>query len=55
MFYRAIGIFHEHLTNKILDDILKACQPRWIKVEVAMKPRGGIQTVVSAEYPPTKK
>ena len=51
MFYRDIGIFHEHLTNKILDDIVKACQPRWAKVEVVMKPRGGIQTVVTAEYP----
>jgi 7-cyano-7-deazaguanine reductase len=54
MFYRDIGIFHEHLTNKILDDICKACQPRFVKVEVLMKPRGGIETVVSAEYPKTK-
>ncbi|HOD12973.1 MAG TPA: preQ(1) synthase [Candidatus Omnitrophota bacterium] len=51
MFYRDIGIFHEHLTNKILDDVVNACQPRWAKVEVVMKPRGGIQTVVAAEYP----
>ncbi len=51
MFYRDIGIFHEHLTNKILDDVVSACQPRWAKVEVVMKPRGGIQTVVAAEYP----
>lgn len=51
MFYRDIGIFHEHLTNKILDDICRACQPRWGRVEVIMKPRGGIETVVSAEFP----
>jgi len=55
MFYRNVGIFHEHLTNKILDDIVNACQPRWAKVEVLMKPRGGIQTVVTAEYPQTRK
>ena len=51
MFYRDVGIFHEHLANKILDDIVKACQPRWIKVEVIMNTRGGIQTTVTAEYP----
>lgn len=55
MFYRHVGIFHEHLTNKILDDIVKACQPRWVKVEVTMKPRGGIQTVVTAEAPQIAK
>lgn len=55
IFYRNIGIFHEHLTNKILDDIVKACHPRWAKVEVVMKPRGGIATTVTAEYPQPKK
>ncbi|MDD3374449.1 MAG: preQ(1) synthase [Candidatus Omnitrophica bacterium] len=51
IFYRNVGIFHEHLANKILDDIVKACQPRWIKVEVVMGTRGGIQTTVTTEYP----
>lgn len=51
IFYRNVGIFHEHLVNKILDDIVKACRPRWIKVEGIMNPRGGIQTTVVAEYP----
>jgi len=55
MSFRNVGIFHEHLTNKILDDIVRACQPRWARVEVLMKPRGGIQTIVSAEYPQTRK
>ncbi len=50
VFYRDIGIFHEHLVNKILDDIVKVCQPRWIKVEVVMNTRGGIQTTVVAEH-----
>lgn len=50
IFYRDIGIFHEHLVNKILDDIVKACQPRWAKIEVVMNPRGGISTSVIAEY-----
>ncbi len=50
IFYRGIGIFHEHVVNKILDDIVKACQPRWAKVEGIMNARGGIQTTVTAEY-----
>lgn len=50
VFFRDIGIFHEHLTNKILDDIVKACAPRWAKVSAVMNPRGGIATSVSAEY-----
>lgn len=50
-FYRDIGIFHEHLVNKILDDIVKACQPRWAQVEGIVNSRGGIQTSVIAEYP----
>src|SRR3989338_874826 len=50
VFYRDIGIFHEHLANKILDDIVKACRPRWAKVEAVMNTRGGIDATVMAEY-----
>ena len=48
--YRQLGIFHEHLVNKLLDDLVRACHPRWMRVEVVMNPRGGIGTTVSAEY-----
>ncbi len=48
--YRDVGIFHEHLANKILDDIVKACQPRWAKVEAVMNTRGGINATVVAQY-----
>ena len=50
IFYRNVGIFHEHLVNKLLDDCVKACRPRWMKIEVVMNPRGGIATTVTAEY-----
>ncbi|OGX05446.1 MAG: hypothetical protein A2Z88_07450 [Omnitrophica WOR_2 bacterium GWA2_47_8] len=50
IFYRDIGIFHEHLANKILGDIVKSCSPRWAKVEAVMKTRGGIDAIVIAEY-----
>ncbi|MEI8011957.1 MAG: preQ(1) synthase [Candidatus Omnitrophota bacterium] len=50
VFYRQVGIFHEHLVNKFLDDCVKAAAPRWMKVAVSMNPRGGIYTAVEAEY-----
>ena len=48
--FRQIGIFHEHLVNKLLDDFVRASDPRWMRVEVIMNPRGGIGTRVTAEY-----
>jgi 7-cyano-7-deazaguanine reductase len=48
--YREIGIFHEHAVNRMLDDIVKAIKPRWIKVKGVFNVRGGITTAVEAEY-----
>jgi len=48
--YRNVGIFHEHLVNKILEDIVKACKPRYAKVVGDINVRGGIKTTVSAEF-----
>ena len=48
--FRNVGIFHEHIVNKILDDFVAACRPRWAKVEATVNPRGGITTTVAAEY-----
>ena len=48
--FRNVGIFHEHLANKVLDDLVAACRPRWAKVEGVASPRGGITTTVTAEY-----
>lgn len=50
IFYRGIGIFNEHVINKILDDFVKACRPRWAEIIGEFNPRGGIKTTVSAEY-----
>ena len=49
-FFRDVGIFHEHLVNTILDDIVKACKPKWARVEGLVAIRGGIKTTVIAEY-----
>lgn len=48
--YRDVGIFHEHLVNKMLDDFIAACRPKWANMEIVMMPRGGITTRVTAEY-----
>jgi len=48
--YRYKGIFYEALTNDILDDLVKTCKPKWMKVTSRFMPRGGINTVVTAEY-----
>lgn len=49
--YRNIGAFHEASVNRILEDIIKTCRPRRLKVNGKFNPRGGIAITVSAEYP----
>jgi len=49
-FFRNVGIFHEHLANKIMEDFVKACKPRFARVEIEMNVRGGIKTTVSLIY-----
>jgi 7-cyano-7-deazaguanine reductase len=48
--YRNEGVFHEHVTNKILDDLVEALAPHWCKVEGIFNIRGGIGITVEAEY-----
>ncbi|MFQ5680671.1 MAG: preQ(1) synthase [Candidatus Omnitrophota bacterium] len=50
-FYRNVGIFHEHLVNKVMDDIVCCAHPRAAKITAVFNPRGGITTTVSREYP----
>ena len=48
--YRNEGAFHEKVTNTVLDDIVKATQPRFIRVTARWYVRGGIYTDVVAEH-----
>ena len=48
--FRNQGIFYEHVTNLILDDLVAAIAPRRLTVEGDFSVRGGISTVVRAEY-----
>ncbi len=56
--YRNQGIFYEDVVNRLLDDFVKACQPRRCRVVGSFTPRGGITTTVTcvhdAEVPRTK-
>jgi 7-cyano-7-deazaguanine reductase len=53
--FRNEGVFHEHLTNIILDDLVAALSPRWCKVTAQFAVRGGIAICVDAEYSGNKK
>ena len=48
--YRDEGSFHEKVTNKILDDIVKVTDPRFIRITAKWYVRGGIFTNVVAEH-----
>jgi 7-cyano-7-deazaguanine reductase len=48
--FRDEGHFHEDVTNIILNDLVKALQPRYMKVIGKFNVRGGIYTTVTAEY-----
>jgi 7-cyano-7-deazaguanine reductase len=48
--YRDEGAFHEAVTNKILDDLVRAVSPRRMSVIGDFNIRGGIHTKVKAEY-----
>ena len=50
IFFRDVGIFHENVVNKFLDDLVRACKPRWMEVTGEFNARGGIKTTVKAEY-----
>jgi len=48
--FRNEGIFYEHVTNRILDDLVATVQPRRMTLLAAFTPRGGISTRVTAQY-----
>jgi len=48
--YRNVQSFNEQVVNDILDDLVKACNPRRMKVEGRFAPRGGLSLSVLAEH-----
>ncbi|MGE5439974.1 MAG: preQ(1) synthase [Bacteroidota bacterium] len=48
--YRNEGIYYESVTNKILDDLVEATKPRYMHITASFKVRGGISSVIEADY-----
>ncbi|MGH8123083.1 MAG: preQ(1) synthase [Rudaea sp.] len=48
--YRNEGAFHEAVTNQMLDDLVTATQPRFMRLSADFGVRGGIYTTVVAEH-----
>ncbi len=48
--FRNEGVFHEHVANVILDDLVDALEPRWCEILAEFSVRGGIAISVQAEY-----
>ncbi|HEY6512662.1 MAG TPA: preQ(1) synthase [Burkholderiaceae bacterium] len=48
--YRDEGAFHEKVTNTIVDDLVRAIQPRFVRLSADWYVRGGIRTYVTVEH-----
>jgi len=48
--FRDVGAFHEAVTNRILDDLVRATRPRFMRLTARFFVRGGIYTTVVVEY-----
>jgi len=48
--FRDEGAFHEDVTNHILDDLVKATNPRFMRLSADFNVRGGIYTTVVVEH-----
>jgi len=48
--FRDIGAFHEAITNEILDDLVRATSPKYMKLKAVFNVRGGVYTTVICDY-----
>ena len=48
--YRNDGIYFESVTNKILDDLVSVCQPRYMRLSAEFNVRGGISSVIEVVF-----
>lgn len=49
--FRNAGIFYEHVTNRILEDLVAVVMPRRMTLVSRFTPRGGISSVIVASHP----
>lgn len=48
--YRNVGIYQEHAANRILADLVRACAPEWMELDLDYRIRGGVHTVVRTRW-----
>ncbi|MCL4721039.1 MAG: preQ(1) synthase [Gammaproteobacteria bacterium] len=48
--YRNVGAFHEAVTNRIVDDLVRAVKPQYLRLTAEFNVRGGIYTSVVVEH-----
>ena len=48
--YRSVGIYQEHVVNRVLIDLVRCCKPKWMQVSADYNIRGGVHTVTSVEW-----
>ncbi len=55
MSYRDVGIWYEHLVNRMLEDLVRAVRPQRMRITIEANARGGLSSSVHAEYDETKQ
>lgn len=50
--FRNEGIYYEAVTNRLLDELVATCSPRWMRITANFNVRGGIESVIVAETGP---
>ncbi len=48
--YRNVGIWYEHLVNRMLDDLVRAVEPKRMDIVIECNARGGLRSTVTAQY-----
>jgi 7-cyano-7-deazaguanine reductase len=48
--FRSVGMFYEHVANRILDDLVQVLHPQWMEVTGEFTSRGGLTTSVCARF-----
>lgn len=48
--WRNVGMFYEHIINKLLQDLVTAADPRWMRISGSFNVRGGLGTRAVVEY-----
>lgn len=48
--FRNVGVYQEHAANRVLEDLVACCAPRWMEIELDYRLRGGLHTVVTVAH-----